>query len=232
MNMSLINRLVGTTVVVVAAIVFIPNILDGEKLQKKEGFETIPERPEFKAIALDDELDEANSKKQLPKIPVVEETAEETKPSSPFAEPLESAAASESAENDAVTTTEQKTSEVVQVEILPQKQDPEPEVINVEATKQAEKAVPKRSEVENLKTYAWVVQLGSFSHQANVESLLQKLKEGGFTAFTRPVKTPNGTLTKVFVGPELDKTKLEKALPKLKQLTKLDGRVTQFEITK
>lgn len=230
--MSLINRLVGTTVVVVAAIVFIPNILDGEKLQKKEGFETIPERPEFKAIALDDELDESNTKKQLPKIPVVEEAAEETKSNSPFAEPLSSSeeVVNEGESDQPVVEQEEKEATVVTVDVTPAKA--EVETIDVTETKQAEKAVPKRSEVENLKTYAWVVQLGSFSHKANVEALLGKLKENGFTAFTRPVKTPNGTLTKVFVGPELDKTKLEKALPKLKQLTKLDGRVTQFEITK
>ena len=47
MNAGFINRLVGTTIVVVAAIVFIPNILDGEKVHYKEGFKAIPERPEF-----------------------------------------------------------------------------------------------------------------------------------------------------------------------------------------
>ena len=35
-NSSFINRLVGTSIVVIAAIVFIPNILDGEKVHYKE----------------------------------------------------------------------------------------------------------------------------------------------------------------------------------------------------
>lgn len=47
-NSSFINRLVGTSIVVIAAIVFIPNILDGEKVHYKEGFKAIPDRPEFK----------------------------------------------------------------------------------------------------------------------------------------------------------------------------------------
>ena len=58
MNSSFINRLVGTSIVVIAAIVFIPNILDGEKVHYKEGFKAIPERPEFKTIDLQDSIND------------------------------------------------------------------------------------------------------------------------------------------------------------------------------
>ena len=57
-NSSFINRLVGTSIVVIAAIVFIPNILDGEKVHYKEGFKAIPDRPEFKTIDLQESIDE------------------------------------------------------------------------------------------------------------------------------------------------------------------------------
>ena len=102
---------------------------------------------------------------------------------------------------------------------------------SVETPKVEPKEAVKRPEKSNLNEFAWVIQLGSFSHKANVEALLEKLKRAGFTAFTKPIKTPSGTLTKVFVGPELDKKALESQLPQLKNLTKLNGRVTQFEIT-
>ena len=58
------------------------------------------------------------------------------------------------------------------------------------------------------------------------------LKTKGFKSFTRPIKTPNGTLTKVFVGPSLSKNELQSQLPALKELTKLNGKVTQFEVAK
>ena len=58
MNSGFINRLVGTSIVVIAAIVFIPNILDGEKVHYKEGFKAIPERSEFKTIDLQESIDE------------------------------------------------------------------------------------------------------------------------------------------------------------------------------
>ena len=75
---------------------------------------------------------------------------------------------------------------------------------------------------------AWVIQLGSFRHKNNVDDLVAKLKKNGYVAFTKPIKTKNGTLTKVFVGPELIKSSLEKKIPLLKQLTNVQGKVARF----
>jgi len=79
---------------------------------------------------------------------------------------------------------------------------------------------------------AWVIQLGSFRHKNNVNELLNKLKKNGYTAFTKPIKTQNGTLTKVFIGPELRKQALDKKLPLLKKLTNVQGKVARFYPTK
>lgn len=76
----------------------------------------------------------------------------------------------------------------------------------------------------------WVVQLGVFRHQKNVKELLDKLEEAGYRGFSQPVTTRTGTLTKVFVGPDVDKSKLETALPHLKELTNLQGRLTPFTV--
>jgi len=75
---------------------------------------------------------------------------------------------------------------------------------------------------------AWAIQLGSFRHKNNVNELVEKLKEKGYTVFTRPIKTKNGSLTKVFIGPELIKSSLEKKLPALKLLTNVQGKIARF----
>lgn len=75
----------------------------------------------------------------------------------------------------------------------------------------------------------WVIQLGSFRHAQNVKQLAQKLEKAGYRTFSRPIKTSSGRLTKVFVGPDLNKQKLESAIPHLKELTGLKGRVTEFK---
>ncbi|AXR07056.1 SPOR domain-containing protein [Salinimonas sediminis] len=76
----------------------------------------------------------------------------------------------------------------------------------------------------------WVVQLGSFRHQKNVKQLLGKLESAGYRAFSRPIRTSSGLLTKVFVGPDLNKQKLEAALPHLTEVTGLKGKITEFKV--
>ncbi|NMH61280.1 SPOR domain-containing protein [Alteromonas ponticola] len=76
----------------------------------------------------------------------------------------------------------------------------------------------------------WVIQLGSFRHQKNVRQLLTKLEKAGYRAFSRPIKTSSGPLTKVFVGPDLQKSKLDSAIPHLQELTGLKGKVTTFDV--
>lgn len=210
MNSGFINRLVGTSIVVIAAIVFIPNILDGEKVHYKEGFKAIPERSEFKTIDLQESIDE--------KVAQVE--------------PLKQEQIEDIAADDDVLTSKQSQyaaePEIVEASIEPQTA-PEPVAKAPEPVK-AKPIAPRKSE-ENLTDMAYVIQLGSFSHAANVKALQAKLKAKGFKTFTKPIKTPNGTLTKVFVGPSLDKGELTKKLPELKALTKLNGKVTQYSVS-
>lgn len=213
MNSGFINRLVGTTIVVIAAVVFIPNILDGEKVQFKEGFKTIPDRPEFKTVDLDLEQAQADLESKLPdtSTEIVDEIALDITPS----EIANTQVKQVDTATEVVTTNTTAKSNVVEVSTF----KPEPKV-------------EKRAKSENLTDFAYVIQLGSFSHKANVASLLAKLKKAGFTTFTKPISTPSGQLTKVFVGPMIKKSALERKLPALKTLTGLNGKVTVFDVTK
>lgn len=89
---------------------------------------------------------------------------------------------------------------------------------------------PENSQQNKSQDVGWVIQLGSFRHQKNVRDLLDKLQAAGYRAFSRPVKTSSGELIKVFVGPDLQKDKLEKAVPHLKELTQLQGHITPFTV--
>jgi DedD protein len=207
-NSSFINRLVGTSIVVIAAIVFIPNILDGEKVHYKEGFKAIPERPEFKTI----DLQQTINTKVADAEPLQQDEIEDIQADDAEFEQQTSTTESDFAAEQAV----------VEATITPP-------VMEKAVVAEPIKA---RQPEENLTSMAFVIQLGSFSHAANVKALKAKLQANGFKVFTKPVKTPNGTLTKVFVGPSLNKDELQAQLPALKKLTKLNGKVTQFEVTK
>lgn len=207
MNSGFINRLVGTIIVVVAAVVFIPNILDGDKVRYKEGFKAIPERPEFKSIDLQEALSEKADSAPLPDDAKSEELAADD-------DKLQQRGDTQSGADEQSAQQVIERNDTVTVNTL---------------TKDEPLTRPQQSA---LKEMAYVVQLGAFSRQGSVDALSKKLKDAGFNVFTRPVKTPNGELTKVLVGPELDKATLEKQLPQLQKLTNLKGRITQFQVTK
>ena len=91
------------------------------------------------------------------------------------------------------------------------------------AVKTAKVAVPEK---------AWTIQLGAFQNAQNINVLLKKLHKAGFQAHTVPAEVIDGELTRVFVGPNVSKKKLEKQLPQLKRLTKLQGKLVPFNAVK
>ncbi|KZN53408.1 SPOR domain-containing protein [Pseudoalteromonas luteoviolacea] len=241
MNSGFVNRLVGTSIIVIAAIVFIPNILDGEKVHYKEGFQQIPERPEFSSIDLQETVEARAELAVQPKPEVVEDIQADDIPADINLDDTSvvsnDAEASTPAETQAMSSEAeaQKVADVPVEQAESQLKQPiEEQVAEPKKVATVEVKAPEleRPEDSNFSKMAYVIQLGSFSHKANVDALTAKLKLNGFKTFTRPVKTPNGTLTKVFVGPDLNKQKLEAKLPELKKLTKLNGRLTQFKVAK
>lgn len=76
---------------------------------------------------------------------------------------------------------------------------------------------------------AWTIQLGAFQNAKNINTLLKKLHKAGFQAHTIPRSVIDGELTRVFVGPDISKKKLEKQIPQLKRLTKLQGKLLPFD---
>ena len=97
---------------------------------------------------------------------------------------------------------------------------------NDDLARQTVVEAPEESEQNN----SWVIQLGSFRHQKNVKQLLDKPENAGYRAFSRPIETSSGPLTKVFVGPNLNKRELDGALSHLQDLTGLRGKVTRFSV--
>ena len=111
----------------------------------------------------------------------------------------------------------------------PQPEPSQPKPVQ-QATESPESTEKANAEFTRSLEGAWVVQLGSFGNQKNVNDLLRKLEKAGYRSFSRKVQTSAGRLTKVFVGPELDKEKLDLALPHLKETTGLTGKVTTFSV--
>ncbi|MBV7315027.1 SPOR domain-containing protein [Shewanella sp. NIFS-20-20] len=75
----------------------------------------------------------------------------------------------------------------------------------------------------------WTLQLGSFANAKNVNVLVSQLREAGFATYTFPAKAVDGQLTKVFVGPEINRDKLITIQAKVHKLTDLKGRIVNYD---
>lgn len=203
------NRLVGTVIVAAISIIFLPDLLDGEKKTYQEEFDQIPSAPSVDFKPSNKQLDEQKFS-QLSQETLSDEKALDDEPSL----------------NDENVSESSNDSDVVKVTSLPSNST----IIENTNANASEKTVDKLPQQAVLKE-AWVIQLGSFRHKKNVDELLKKLKDNGYTAFSKPIKTRTGNLTKVFIGPELIKSSLEKKIPALKQLTTVEGKIARFNPT-
>ena len=209
MSSALKNRLVGTIIIVALAVIFLPDFLDGKKQTNREPFVSIPANP--------------------PKKPIVEPEAFPTNRVANAAQrPIE-------LEDDVPVD------DVLRAETSAEEQGEGNKVLDensslpqpVEATIETKNDLASQTVIDKplvTEDAGWVIQLGSFRHEKNVKGLLNKLEKAGYRAFSRRIQTSSGPLTKVFVGPDLEKQKLEAALPHLKELTDLKGKVTTFKV--
>ncbi|REL28959.1 dedD protein [Thalassotalea euphylliae] len=216
------NRLVGTIIVAAALIIFLPDILDGEKESYQADFEAIPQAPKFEGAKAHKPFPEEKLA-VIPKPSISDEEAIDDQLASNATKVTEAAHGANLAANTRPINKNQTTV------ATPAKKEA---IIATNAASQARPQTTSKLPPVKKDQYAWVIHLGSFKHKKNVDDLMAKLKGAGYTAFTQPIKTQKGTLTKVIIGPNLHKAELEKAIPKLKSLTRVQGRIAKFKVTK
>jgi DedD protein len=217
---ALQNRLVGTAIVVAIVVIFLPDLLDGKQESKRNLFVELPQKPPMKTLQSPSPFDTDRVKEAATrKVEIISEQAVDDN----IASNLSAGRNAESRNIDVQVPDIYQESESVSV--AQASKTVKPKVSSLQQQTVVEQDVERL-----LASAGWVVQLGSFRHQKNVKELLNRLEKAGYRAFSRPVVTNSGTLTKVFVGPDLQKSNLDDALSHLKELTKLQGRVTPFTV--
>ncbi|MFC4699033.1 SPOR domain-containing protein [Glaciecola siphonariae] len=209
MNAALQNRLVGTIIVVALVVILLPEVLDGEKSENTQEFVEIPQAPNALVIEQAEPFpQEQLSQQTLQNAEIVDETA------------LDDIDGSQIVANEAKEDQPANLSDTSSASEVPQ------------APAQTQTTPAQAQEVEiDVKDSGYVVQLGSFRYEKNVNELITTLKQAGYRAYSQPVRTSVGVLNKVFVGPELERERLEQALPHLQELTNLKGKITAFEVS-
>ncbi len=103
----------------------------------------------------------------------------------------------------------------------------------VALTETAGQAAAKKpvAKVDAVPANAWQIRLGTFKNSDAVDKLVTKLRKAGYQAHRIPRRAQKGQLNRLYVGPNVDRKKLEKMLPKLNKLTGLKGVIEKFDAT-
>jgi len=95
-----------------------------------------------------------------------------------------------------------------------------PKEIQPKTDTQADADTPIAKNTPRVGLTAWVIQVGSFSNQANAEGLVKKLQKKKFPAFLEQTDVKGKTLYRVRVGPEIDQKLAQQLLKKLDRTLK------------
>jgi len=222
------NRLVGVIILVALVVIFLPAIIDGKKVTYQQEFESTPINPDLKQhtksisvnVPMSNKTDDFNNQPtdgDEDIAPIDDWKVEEVAPTVEVS--------SNESIDRAVQIDPQPVKVVKPVEVTKPVQvaKPTPAPVSVAVSKPVVTA-PVISSSDS----AWTIQLGAFQNKVNIDSLLDKLKKAGYPAHSVPKTVVDGQLTRVFVGPDVSKAKLEKMLPSLKELTNLNGKILAF----
>jgi len=199
MDQMLKQRLIGGIVIIALAVIFIPMLLEGPDKEVSPGTQNMPPPP---AIDYQTEVE----------LPVP-------------AAPADSAEPAETPEAPAAP--EQEVSALPEAAVPPAEPAPAP-------VKPVEKAAPPPSPEKAAPRTAspadqggWVLQVGSFTQEANARSLRDRLKKAGYQASVQVAKSSGGTIHRVLIGPVSDRPAAEKLRDKLAREQKLTAMVLE-----
>lgn len=199
------NRVVGAIVLVALGVIILPAMFDGNKKYYQSDFAAIPLIPSAP--------EDNNVANILPPVtqplpdPVISEPVENIENSAEIA-PVERSAQAGNAAVISDTTT------------------------NIVTNSTPARTTPSNSGQSQAPVgKAYVIQLGALTNAAKVEEIKATLSFANYTVFTIPTTAVQGKTTRIFVGPEASRQKLESTLPALEKLTGLKGVVKEHKVT-
>lgn len=204
------NRLVGAVVLVAVGVIVLPALLDGDKKYNEDQFASIPLVPK------------PGDEQEIESIAPIQQT---TTPSTP------SEGASEAMLSEAVTGVEQPAVSTPDLPVV-QPVTPQPQPIPetpVVVNPPVQPTPPPIEEIKPPKGEAWVVQLGALKNAAKVEEIIAKMHFSGYPVYTVPAHPVSGQVTRIYIGPNASKSELQAMLPRLKELTGLQGEVRAYK---
>jgi DedD protein len=115
---------------------------------------------------------------------------------------------------------------------------PEPEPVAIQSSSSSSSPVANTRDVDTVPALplgadgipeAWVVQVASLGNTAAANKLRDELQAEGHKAYVRSVNTANGSVTRVFIGPKLDKAEALAVKTEVDKRLKVNSLVLRFQ---
>jgi DedD protein len=239
--------LVGTVILVALGVIILPGLLDGKKKHYEDEFAAIPLVPKAGDVEENDV------------VPPVSQPLPAQPPEGAGAL-VEQQAANEAAAQQAARQPTQQPTLVTPppVETRPQPTlQPKPKPVETKPVEVKPKPVPQPKPVETKPVVkpeptpvpkpepapvqkpaeekapagqAYVVQLGALKNAAKVNEVVASLRLSGYRAFTVPSTPVQGQITRIYVGPDASKQKLQSSLSALNSISGLSGQVKPYGV--
>lgn len=214
MNQNTRQRLTGTLVLAVVALILLPVIFDGEGSYQPVVETEIPSRPAQPQAA-----------RNLPQRPVITADTDAIR--------IDRSSDTDEPETDTVSEpVADTTPEAPVTDSLPVAEPAAP--VTEDVTETAQTDTPTASPPPALDNRGlpegFSVRLASFGNATNASNLVSRLQEAGHRAYTRPLDSSQGVLTAVFVGPVVDRNAATTLLERLRQDFQLNGMIVRYEI--
>lgn len=221
MNQNIRQRMTGTIVLAITALILLPVIFDGQGSYQLPLQTDIPARPVQPEAA-----------RSMPQRPVItaDTDAIRIRPESTEAVPV-AATAADGTDVSSATSSETSSETSVTAVTAVAADTPEPAVTQSAqpATPVVAQPVAPALDARGLPE-AWSVRLGSFSNASNASNLVSNLQQAGHRAYSRQVNSSQGVLTAVFVGPLVDRATAQTLMESLRVDFQLNGLIVRYEI--
>ncbi len=230
MNRPRKQRLIGFLVLLSAAVIFLPLILDGRGHRERQHLETaLPDEPPVPIFATfepqnhradtDDEVAE-------PRPQVASTSAQDTAGEQPAAPVSAARITGDGSDSRAPVNTNATANTHATANDKATANSQAAAADDAAQAKQQPISIAQERPVLDKQgvPVAWTLQLASFREQGNATALRKKLQQKGYKTYIRR----KDALSKVFVGPDLQRSEIEKLRSQLQREFKLDGLILRF----
>lgn len=213
------NRVVGGVILVSLAAIFLPMLLDGEGLERRE----VPRMPigELRSKPADEVIDPSSEDWAF-----VDEAREQRDRAEPLdGRPVHVAPTAGAGSSENGTAAQ----DAAAPETAAPAEPAEPAGSAGDAAPASGAGLDTALAADGM-PLAWSVQLATFASRDNAVGLRERLLDDGYEAYLIPAREAERTLYRVAVGPRLDRNAVLRLEAELEQRYELDGLVVQFSL--